>query len=120
MSNSQYAPAPSLDGQLKLVEHVSEIRATRPQAIAEALEHRRRRPLLNENGVMFLVAADHTARGVLKSGTDRMAMANRGELLRPQVRGLVVGRTLLYPPDGDVAAAVDAAAGVLLKRRVAA
>jgi hypothetical protein len=38
----------------------------------------------------------------------------------PQVRGLVVGRTRLYPPDGDVAAAVGAAAGVLLKRRVAA
>ena len=29
------------------------------------------------------------------------------------VRGLVVGRTLLYPPDGDVAAAVDRAAGMV-------
>lgn len=29
-------------------------------------------------------------------------------LARPQVRGMVVGRSLLYPPDGDVAAAVDA------------
>ncbi|MEQ4720558.1 deoxyribose-phosphate aldolase [Nonomuraea sp. B19D2] len=28
----------------------------------------------------------------------------------PAVRGLVVGRTLLFPPDGDVAAAVDIAA----------
>lgn len=28
----------------------------------------------------------------------------------PSVRGLVVGRALLYPPDGDVAAAVDIAA----------
>jgi hypothetical protein len=27
---------------------------------------------------------------------------------KPQVKGMVVGRTLLYPPDGDVAAAVDA------------
>jgi hypothetical protein len=26
----------------------------------------------------------------------------------PQVKGMVVGRSLLYPPDGDVAAAVDA------------
>ena len=26
---------------------------------------------------------------------------------QPTVRGLVVGRALLYPPDGDVAAAVD-------------
>jgi hypothetical protein len=31
----------------------------------------------------------------------------------PQVRGMVVGRTLLYPPDGDVAGAVDAVVGML-------
>jgi hypothetical protein len=31
----------------------------------------------------------------------------------PSVRGLVVGRSLLYPPDGDVAGAVDTAAGLL-------
>jgi DhnA family fructose-bisphosphate aldolase class Ia len=29
-------------------------------------------------------------------------------LSNPQVRGMVVGRSLLYPPDDDVAAAVDA------------
>jgi hypothetical protein len=34
-------------------------------------------------------------------------------LVQPTVRGLVVGRVLLYPPDGDVRAAVDAAATVL-------
>ena len=34
-------------------------------------------------------------------------------LTQPTVRGLVVGRSLLYPPDGDVGAAVAAAAGVL-------
>ncbi|MFJ4004220.1 deoxyribose-phosphate aldolase [Streptomyces sp. NPDC090023] len=37
----------------------------------------------------------------------------RGALRLPTVRGLVVGRTLLYPADGDVAAAVDTAAGLL-------
>jgi len=31
----------------------------------------------------------------------------------PGVRGLTVGRTLLYPPDGDVAAAVDVAAALV-------
>ena len=31
----------------------------------------------------------------------------------PGVRGLVVGRALLYPPDGDVVAAVDAAASLV-------
>ena len=34
-------------------------------------------------------------------------------LALPGVRGLVVGRTLLYPPDGDVAGAVDRAAGMV-------
>ncbi len=38
-------------------------------------------------------------------------------LTQPTVRGLVVGRSLLYPPDGDVRAAVAAAAGVLRAAR---
>lgn len=41
-------------------------------------------------------------------------LASWGRALRqPPVRGLVVGRALLYPPDGDVAAAVEAAARLL-------
>lgn len=38
-------------------------------------------------------------------------------LTQPTVRGLVVGRALLYPPDGDVRTVVDAAAGVLRAAR---
>ncbi len=37
----------------------------------------------------------------------------RDALALPAVRGLVVGRTLLYPQDGDVAAAVDVAAALV-------
>ncbi|WP_418346551.1 Cgl0159 family (beta/alpha)8-fold protein [Streptomyces clavuligerus] len=37
----------------------------------------------------------------------------RGALRLPTVQGLVVGRSLLYPADGDVAAAVDTAVGLL-------
>jgi DhnA family fructose-bisphosphate aldolase class Ia len=37
----------------------------------------------------------------------------RKALRLPTVRGLVVGRTLLYPADGDVAGAVDTAVGLL-------
>ncbi|MEU1037138.1 deoxyribose-phosphate aldolase [Streptomyces sp. NPDC005551] len=37
----------------------------------------------------------------------------RGALRLPTVRGLVVGRSLLYPADGDVTAAVDTAVGLL-------
>jgi hypothetical protein len=42
------------------------------------------------------------------------AFARWGQALRaPNVIGLVVGRSLLYPPDDDVAAAVDTAVGLL-------
>ncbi|NUT43185.1 MAG: deoxyribose-phosphate aldolase [Thermoactinospora sp.] len=42
------------------------------------------------------------------------ALASWERALRlPGVRGLVVGRALLYPPDDDVAAAVDAAAALV-------
>nr|WP_296070716.1 aldolase [uncultured Actinoplanes sp.] len=37
----------------------------------------------------------------------------RHALSLPAVKGLVVGRSLLYPPDDDVAGAVDAAVGLL-------
>ncbi|MGW8677246.1 Cgl0159 family (beta/alpha)8-fold protein [Streptomyces albidoflavus] len=37
----------------------------------------------------------------------------RSALALPTVRGLVAGRALLYPPDGDVAAAVDTAAALV-------
>lgn len=89
------------DRATELVERVVQIRARRPEAIAEALERRRRRPLLNANGTLFLIAADHTARGVLKSGADPLAMADRGELLRRLM--LALGRPgvdgLLGTPD---------------------
>lgn len=52
--------------------------------------------------------------GGMPSGSTTDDLASWGSALRhPVVRGLVVGRTLLYPPDGDVAGAVDAAAKVL-------
>lgn len=52
------------------------------------------------------------------SGTppDETFAAWESALALPGVRGLTVGRTLLYPPDGDVAAAVDIAAGLVHPR----
>ncbi|WP_214103299.1 class I fructose-bisphosphate aldolase [Acrocarpospora catenulata] len=48
------------------------------------------------------------------SGHPDETYAAWGEALRlPAVRGLVVGRALLFPPDGDVAAAVDIASGLV-------
>ena len=57
-------------------------RATDPGIVTRQLDARRRpRPLAARERV-FLVAADHPARGVLKAGSDPLAMADRGELLR--------------------------------------
>lgn len=58
------------------------IRATAPEAVAEAYAARRRpNRVLSERGTLFLVAADHPARGALASGGDAMAMADRRSLL---------------------------------------
>ncbi|OZM71775.1 aldolase [Amycolatopsis antarctica] len=57
-------------------------RATDPAAIARAYRDRRRRPeLLSGEGSLFLVAADHPARGALGVGGDPLAMADRRSLL---------------------------------------
>ncbi len=65
----------------ELLARLTTVRARDPEAISRALAARRRRPLLRGDR-LFLVAADHPARGVLKVGSDPMAMADRGELLR--------------------------------------
>lgn len=44
---------------------------------------------------------------------DRVFAAWREAMSFPQVRGLVAGRSLLYPSDGDVVRAVDAAVGIV-------
>ena len=72
----------------EIVERITEIRATRPEAVAEALAARKRRPLLAESGTLFFVAADHPARGAIKVGDDPRAMADRGDLLRRLVTAL--------------------------------
>ncbi len=72
----------------EIVERITEIRATRPEAVAEALAARKRRPLLAESGTLFFVALDHPARGAIKVGDDPRAMADRGDLLRRLVTAL--------------------------------
>jgi hypothetical protein len=64
-------------------------RATNPGAVAQAYAARRRpERLLSERGTLFLVAADHPARGALRSGADAMAMADRRSLLARLVEAL--------------------------------
>jgi hypothetical protein len=75
-----------------------EARARRPQTIAEAAAGRRRRTsLLGEDSQIFIIAADHPARGALRAGDRPMAMADRADLLermslalsRPGVDGVL-------------------------------
>lgn len=74
-----------------------EARAKNPGKIAEILANRKRRELLRGDGKLFIVAADHPARGALGVGKDDMAMADRNVLLerlalalsRPGVDGVL-------------------------------
>lgn len=74
-----------------------EDRAERPGRIGEILATRTRRPLIQGDGRLFIVAADHRARGALGVRDDDTAMANRYELLeklaialsRPGVDGVL-------------------------------
>jgi hypothetical protein len=80
------------------IRAILEARARRPQAIAEAAAQRRRRTsLLAEDNQIFIIAADHPARGALRAGDRPMAMADRADLLermslalsRPGVDGVL-------------------------------
>ena len=77
---------------------VTELRARHPEAVAQALAARRRRPsFLPADGRLMVVAADHPARGALGARGRADAMASRTELLdrlrvalaRPGVDGLL-------------------------------
>ncbi|NQX13428.1 deoxyribose-phosphate aldolase [Microbacteriaceae bacterium VKM Ac-2855] len=78
-------------------ERLRTLRAENPGAAAEAFANRRRRPLLRDDHRLFIVAADHPARGALGVRDDDMAMADRYDLLdrlatalsRPGVDGVL-------------------------------
>jgi hypothetical protein len=64
-------------------------RSAAPEAVARAYAQRKRpASLLSQRGTLFLVAADHPARGALASGGNPMAMADRRSLLERLVTAL--------------------------------
>ena len=63
-------------------EKLRETRAANPEAIAEAYKGRKRRKIVQGDGKLFIIAADHTARGALGVRDDATAMADRYELIR--------------------------------------
>ena len=78
-------------------DRLRDLRAFRPQGVREALRDRARRDILRGDGRLFIVAADHPARGALAVGTNPTAMADRYDLLdrlaialsRPGVDGVL-------------------------------
>ena len=60
-----------------LIRRLPELRAERPEAVRQRLVSRQRRTLLEGDGRLFIIAADHPARGSLGVGHDPMAMADR-------------------------------------------
>jgi hypothetical protein len=72
-----------------VVRHLVGIRASRPEAIAEAAAARvRPASLYGPTGKLMVIAADHPARGALRAGSDHLAMADRAQLLRRLCRAL--------------------------------
>jgi DhnA family fructose-bisphosphate aldolase class Ia len=78
-------------------EAIKNIRAENPAAIASAHTARKRRELIYGDGRLFIIAADHPARGALAVGSNPTAMGSRRELLarlaealsRPGVDGVL-------------------------------
>ncbi|MCD2169197.1 MULTISPECIES: deoxyribose-phosphate aldolase [Microbacterium] len=70
------------------LDELRRIRAEEPGRVAHALRDRRRRSLLDGDGRLFIVAADHPARGALGVGGRSGAMASRVDLLERLVAAL--------------------------------
>jgi len=65
-----------------------EARVFEPQSLSAALLDRRRRTVAGADGRLLILAADHTARGMLAASGDPLAVADRYTLLDRLVRSL--------------------------------
>ncbi|UVI35618.1 deoxyribose-phosphate aldolase [Brevibacterium spongiae] len=78
-------------------------RFTDPGAITRAWNNRSRRSIAGDDSRLFIVAADHPARGAMKVGDDALAMADRADLVtrlatalsRPGVDGVLATAEIL-------------------------
>ena len=67
-----------------------EARITNPLSLQKALKKRARRTVAGKDGKLMLLAADHTARGIIAAGNNPTAIADRYILLDKLIRGLAV------------------------------
>jgi len=80
-----------------------DVRVEEPARVAEALAARPRRERVTADGALFIVAADHTARGMLGVGADPHAMVDRRTTLErllvalanPRVDGVLASADIL-------------------------
>lgn len=103
MTLSDRVAAPTLPLRAGDFARLRALRASDPESIEAALTTRRRRPLMVGDRRLFIIAADHPARGALGVGGKPMAMANRYDLLqrlaialsRPGVDGVLATADIL-------------------------
>jgi hypothetical protein len=82
---------------------LTEVRAMEPERVFSALARRRRRTSLLHDGMLFIVAADHTARAMVGLGDAPLAMADRRSLLErlltalehPRVDGILASADIM-------------------------
>jgi DhnA family fructose-bisphosphate aldolase class Ia len=67
-----------------------EARINNPLSLQKALKKRARRSVAGKDGKLMLLAADHTARGIIAAGNNPTAIADRYILLDKLIRGLAV------------------------------
>jgi DhnA family fructose-bisphosphate aldolase class Ia len=67
-----------------------EARITNPLSLQKALKKRARRSVAGKDGKLMLLAADHTARGIIAAGNNPTAIADRYILLDKLIRGLSI------------------------------
>ena len=78
-----------------------EARISNPSSLQKALKNRSRRTVAGKDGKLMLLAADHTARGIIAAGKNPTAIADRYVLLDKLIRALAV------PGVGGVMASAD-------------
>ena len=72
----------------KQYNELIQARLMSPESFKKALVSRKRRKMVGKDGRLLIVAADHTARGIISAGSEKYIIANRRLLLDRLVRSL--------------------------------
>jgi hypothetical protein len=72
----------------KQYNELIQARLKSPESFKKALVNRKRRNLIGKDGRLLIVAADHTARGIISAGNEKYIIANRRLLLDRLLRSL--------------------------------